>query len=314
MAPKKISRATRTKDDVKRQFSTLTKEASNQDAKSAALAAELAAKIKSSTDEFGATAAVTLAESLKTQIQDATTRLAELREAVKLETAELERLHKIDVAATSLDILLDEYKAKNAELEQQIAETKARWDADMVELATKRKRDEEQYVYNRDQQRKKEQEQFNEELRQAAKAEAERKADLERQFKLQSEELVRRAHQMKEAEKALAAENEKAFALMAQDTERKLEELKREHAYQLAAARSEAANTINLLEAEKRSLQADHRRIMDQLGDAYAQLAVARAEVKEISVAALQASSGREALHQVATMAKENGTQVKGRA
>ena len=39
-------------------------------------------------------------------------RLATIREAVALETEALQRLHKIDIAATSLDQLVQDYDAK----------------------------------------------------------------------------------------------------------------------------------------------------------------------------------------------------------
>jgi len=48
-------------------------------------------------------------------------RLSAVREAVSLEQAELERLHKIDIAATALDQLVQDYAREKERLEAEIA-------------------------------------------------------------------------------------------------------------------------------------------------------------------------------------------------
>src|SRR5712692_11720687 len=49
-------------------------------------------------------------------------RLATIREAVALESEELQRLHKIDIAATALDQLVQEYDSKRQELGAEISD------------------------------------------------------------------------------------------------------------------------------------------------------------------------------------------------
>ena len=51
--------------------------------------------------------------------------LASVREAVELERRDLERLHKIDVAATALDQLVQDYGRQKQELETEIAARRA---------------------------------------------------------------------------------------------------------------------------------------------------------------------------------------------
>ena len=58
-------------------------------------------------------------------------RLAMIREAVALESTELERLHKIDVAATALDQLVQDYDGKRQSLEAAISAHRAAWDAEL---------------------------------------------------------------------------------------------------------------------------------------------------------------------------------------
>jgi colicin import membrane protein len=54
--------------------------------------------------------------------------LANLRQAVSLEHQELDRLHKIDVAATSLDQVVQEYEKQKQQLEEEIGTQRSVWE------------------------------------------------------------------------------------------------------------------------------------------------------------------------------------------
>jgi len=54
--------------------------------------------------------------------------LASVREAVALERKDLERLHKIDVAATALDQLVEDYARRKQELESEIVARRSAWE------------------------------------------------------------------------------------------------------------------------------------------------------------------------------------------
>src|SRR5207249_3279380 len=58
-------------------------------------------------------------------------RLATIREAVALETEELRRLHKIDIAAASLDQLVQDYDARKQALEAEISFGRRDWEAEV---------------------------------------------------------------------------------------------------------------------------------------------------------------------------------------
>ena len=55
-------------------------------------------------------------------------RLTTTRDAVALEARELERLHKIDIAATSLDYLLQDYQSQKEKLDAEISVQRASWE------------------------------------------------------------------------------------------------------------------------------------------------------------------------------------------
>ena len=58
-----------------------------------------------------------------------------IREAVALEAKELERLHKIDIAATAIDHLVEDYHLQKQNLEQEISAQRKQWDVEELERA-----------------------------------------------------------------------------------------------------------------------------------------------------------------------------------
>lgn len=70
-------------------------------------------------------------------------RLAAVREAVALEQKELERLHKIDVAATAVDQLVEDYARQKEQLEAEIAARRAAWEEESRQTERDRKEQEE---------------------------------------------------------------------------------------------------------------------------------------------------------------------------
>ena len=92
--------------------------------------------------------------------------LASVREAVGLERKELDRLHKIDVAATALDQLVQDYARQKQELESEIATGLAAWEEEAARadrerkeqeeaLKKQRQREAEDFEYKKTQERKK---------------------------------------------------------------------------------------------------------------------------------------------------------------
>jgi len=99
-------------------------------------------------------------------------RLTTIREAVALEARELERLHKIDVAATSLDYLLQDYRSQKEKLEAEISTQRASWDEEELQraheqkefeenLKKQRQREIEEYEYKKALERKKAQDKYD---------------------------------------------------------------------------------------------------------------------------------------------------------
>src|SRR5258708_9841459 len=68
--------------------------------------------------------------------------LGSVREAVEIERAELARLHKIDVASTALDQLVQDYGREKERLETEIAQTRAQWEEESRTSERERKEQE----------------------------------------------------------------------------------------------------------------------------------------------------------------------------
>jgi hypothetical protein len=66
-------------------------------------------------------------------------RLTSIREAVALQTKELERLHKIDIAATAIDHLVLDYQSQKQTLEAEISAQREAWSAEELQRAASRK-------------------------------------------------------------------------------------------------------------------------------------------------------------------------------
>ena len=103
-------------------------------------------------------------------------RLTSIREAVALQTKELERLHKIDIAATAIDHLVLDYQSQKQTLEAEISTQREAWSAEELQrareqkeyeenLKKQRQREVEDYEYKKALERKKAQDKYEEETR-----------------------------------------------------------------------------------------------------------------------------------------------------
>ncbi len=106
--------------------------------------------------------------------------LSKLREAIRIEQQELERLHKIDVSLLALDQLIEDYQAKQTALEEEMEQSRSQWEEEQERktremkeaedlLKKNRQREMEEYEYKKNLERKKEQDKYEEERRQLEK-------------------------------------------------------------------------------------------------------------------------------------------------
>jgi hypothetical protein len=243
-------------------------------------------------------------------------RLSSAREAVELERKEIERLHKIDIASTALDQLVQDYARKKEELESEVAAQRASWDEELKRTERDRKEQEEnlrkqrqreidEYEYKKALERKKAQDKYEEEMKLLEKQNREKQEALEKSW--QQREAV-----LKEGEEEAARLKNEAEGFPA-----RLEKACAQAAAEAARATTQKFEQQILLlkkegEAEKRLAELQIKTLEDTLARQSAQMAAlqkqhdeAKQQVQEIAVKAIEGASGAKALSHINQIAME---------
>jgi len=151
---KGAARPKRSKEDTQREFARISEEVAAgleaTDAKSAEAARFRETQVRQAVDGLGVETVVQKISGLGLEVSralaDVSEKLTEevqllavVREAVALERKELEQLHKIDVAATALDHLVQDYAREKQKLEAEIAVGRQAWEEETSRLERERK-------------------------------------------------------------------------------------------------------------------------------------------------------------------------------
>ena len=249
-------------------------------------------------------------------------RLAAVRQAVALEQKEIERVHKIDVAATALDQLVQDYSRQKDQLEAEIAAQRAAWQEETRQAERDRKEQEEtlkkqrqreidDYEYRKALERKKAQDKYEEEIKVQEKANKEKQEALEKSWrereaalKAAEEELQRLRKEAEEFPARLRQEAERAAAEAARATEQRLSQ-------QALLLTKESEAERRLAELRVKTLEETLARQSAQTNALEKQLEEAKRQVQEIAVKAIEGASGARALSHINEIAME---QAKHRA
>lgn len=241
--------------------------------------------------------------------------LTKLRQVAELEKKEIERLHKIDVAQTALDYLIEEYQVRQQELEEEITTQRAEWEQEQAHkeadvqdeettLERTRKREIEEYEYKKNLERKKAQDKYEEEVRLRDKQNKEKQETLEKSWQQreaaiqsQEEELISLRKIVDEAPVKLQKEVDKAVADAIQRTE-----TKRSQEFELLKKDSESEKRI--AELKIKTLEESLLRGMEQIAAMQAQVNDAKKQVQDIAVKAIEGASGSKTLQFAMEQAK----------
>jgi hypothetical protein len=241
--------------------------------------------------------------------------LASTRDAVALEQKELERLHKIDVAATALDQMVQDYARQKQQLETEIAAQRAAWEEESAvaererkeqeeSLKKQRQREIEEYEYKKALERKKAQDKYEEDVRLAEKKNKERQEALEKGWQQREAALKEREEELarlrKEAEEfpARLQKEAKAAEQSRRETEAKFEQ-------QLLVLKKDADTEKRLAELQVKTLEEAVARQQAQIAAIEKQLAEAKQQVQDIAVKAIEGASGAKALSHINQIAME---------
>jgi hypothetical protein len=263
--------------------------------------------------------------NLTEQCVSKATELQTIQDAVELKKNELETLHKLDVGATSIQILIEEHNARKAEFEKEVTQLKSEWHEEQLahtkavrerdaELAQIRRRDEDQYEYAKKQQRARIEDEFNQKIALAAREHAFKEQEFEREL-AQKRALIDKEEQEIAALKARVAGIETEI-----DKEAKRQvaiatnSLKKELENQHLLATKDLETKLQLEQQKSASLNEANAKLAEQVLKVTAQLEAARDQVQVISVKALESASGQVALTKVqeTVASRDNGSGGKG--
>lgn len=242
--------------------------------------------------------------------------LASVREAITLEQAELDRLHKIDVATAALDLLVQEYQQQKEALEAEIIAAKATWaeqerqrERDQKEqeeaLKRQRQREVEDYEYKKTLERKKAQDTYEEGIRLLEKKNREKQEALEKSWQAREADLkekesafARLSKEVEEFPGRLQREVQQAVAEGVKSVERR-------HEQQVALLAKDAEVERRLAALQITSLQETVSRQLAYIESVEKRLEEAKRQVQEIAVKAIEGASGAKALAHIEQIAME---------
>jgi hypothetical protein len=328
---KAAARPTRSRAETQREFAEISEqaEAARQaaDAKTAEAAKIREAEIRQEVggigvetvvqriSELGLDVSRTLAE-VSEKLTAEVRQLALLREAVALERKELERLHRIDVAATALDQMVEDHAREKQRLEAEIAAQRKTWEEETGRLERERKEQEENlkkqrqreiedYEYKKALDRKKAQDKHEEELRVRDKKNEEKQEALERSWQTREAALKESEEEFEKLRKEVDAfpaklqkETEGAALQGRREAEAKLQQ-------QITMLERDAASEKRLSELRVKTLEEALSRNAAQIAALEKQLADAKQQVQDIAVKAIEGASGARALSHINQIAME---------
>ncbi|MBX7116072.1 MAG: hypothetical protein K1X64_17210 [Myxococcaceae bacterium] len=331
MAKTATPKARRTKSEIQNEFEKITEESLQRteaaDAKSDAAASFHEAEIRASTATVTVEAVAQRISSLNVDISKAlnevTTQLTaevrqllQLKEAVALERKELERLHQIDVASTSIDHLVEDHKARRQQLEAEMATERSAWleekqaavreQKELDEAVKKqRQREADEYDYKKAQERKKAQDGYDESVRLREKQNQEKQQALEKSWTERDEALKTREREWADLRAQVDAlpqkmkeEREQAATHAAAATRSQLEQ-------QIMLLKKDAEADRKLAEMRIQSLEASNAHQAAQVELLAKQLDDAKRQVQDIAVKAIEGASGAKALAHINQIAME---------
>ena len=332
-----ISRSRRSKPEVEKEFSKVVDEAAEQkentDSKTLELARLRHAEIQQAVEGISVEGVVQNLSNLGLEISKALTeisgklvseveRLTSIREAVALQTKELERLHKIDIATTAIDHLVLDYQSQKQTLEAEISVQREAWSAEELQrareqkeyeenLKKQRQREVEDYEYKKALERKKAQDKYEEETRVLEKKNKEKQEELEKSWKQREtalrekeEEGARLRKEVDEFPARLKMEIDVAVSNAVKSAEQRFEQ-------ERILLKKESESEKRIAELQIKALQDQIARQSAEIEKQRAQVEDAKRQVQDIAIKAIEGASGAQALSHIDKIAME---QAKTRA
>lgn len=324
-------RSKRTKAEVQEEFEKIKEETQQEkleyNPKTADLARQREEEVKQALKEItseglvqrittlGLEVSKTLAE-LSSKLTAENNLLSTLREGSALEKKEIEKLHKIDVCATSLDQLIEEYEEKKSVLEKGNAAGRAEWESEKERraqeqkefeenLKKQRQREREEYEYQKNTERKKEQDAYDGGLRVQERKNTEKQEVLEKSWAAREAGLKEREDELNRLRMEAAGFSERIRLETEKSAAEAVKAIESRHQQEILVLRKDSEAERRLGELKIKSLEEAVARQSKEIESLGARLDEAKKQVQDIAVKAIEGASGANALSHINKIAME---------
>ncbi len=242
--------------------------------------------------------------------------LATLRDAVALERRELGQLHKIDVAATALDQLVQDHAQQREQLETDSSAQRQEWDAETARTERERKeqddavrkqrqREVEEYEYKKALERKKAQDKYDEETRSTERKNAERQETQEKDWLRRETALKAQEHEVAALQKDAAELPARLHKEVQAATLEGRRQAETKFEQQIIGLTKDAEAEARLSDLRVKTLEGSIAASAAQIAALERQLTEAKQQVQDIAVRAIDGASGSRALSHINQIAME---------
>jgi len=258
-------------------------------------------------------------------------KLSTLQEALKLQGEDLEDLHQIKMTVNTLEALLQAQKQKKEafdksmsehtkDFEEEIAQKRALWKQEQEQVTNAwkeqenqqkklRQREEEDYIYRRDLERKKENDTYVMQQQALAKELADKKVLLEQEFTNREANVLAKEQEL-QALRVQAEEAPKKLQQAISDTEKSVtDRLRFKYDYEIKLAQKEVEGERKLSQQMIITLEAKIKQQEQQIKELTEKTNHAGLQVQQIAVKAIESASGQRFCHsnndKVAEVAKD---------
>lgn len=268
-------------------------------------------------------------EDVESSLLSENKKLSILQEAIKLQSKDLEDLHQIKLTANTLEALLQTQKQKKESFDELMLEQTQNFDQEVVqkralwkqeqEQATNlwreqesvqkklRQREEEDYIYKRDLDRKKDKDSYAIQKQILEKDLTDKKIALEQEFTAREAALLVREQELQELRLQAEAAPQKLQQVIV-DTEKAItERLHFKYDYEIKLAQKEVEGDKKLYEQMVASLEAKIKQQDGQIKELTEKTNSAGLQVQQIAVKAIESASGQRFCYTSSDKATELG-------
>jgi len=233
---------------------------------------------------------------LSAQISIKLEQMKNVEDAIVIKQNELNELYGIDAEALSLEEMRENCEQEETDWNKRSLERKSQLEDDEEERTKRWQREEEEHGYDIAQKKKRSQEEYNVEITTRRRAELIRQEDLEKQWKTREEILVNQEKEVLVLKDQVAGFDDKLKSDIAKAEAIAVNRVKKDCEHEVVMLKKDVESERILNATKVSALDDTINNLQTQISDLHRQLETARTDAKEITSAALQSASGRQAM------------------